>query len=164
MTSDVPAAASLGPKQTGEQERRQVVDLEVGFVPVVRLLRRCKGAARVVHQQIEGLDTLADLFGESADVIEAGEVGHQRLGAHCFGDGTQLVGRAPSHVDRGALGGQRLGGLRADPVTGSGHEDRAAWHRGIIHTESLGQTPTHSVALGRSRRHSWLRGPSTVAV
>ena len=93
-TSERPAAASCRVEQVGEQERREVVDLEVGLVAVGGRPGRGEGAAGVVHQHVERADPLGDLLGQAAYVVEAGEVGDQRLGADGLRDRPQLVERS----------------------------------------------------------------------
>ena len=125
-------------EEVGEQEGREVVDLEVRLVAVGGRPGRGEGAAGVVHQHVQRADPLGDLLGQAAYVVEAGEVGDQGLGADGLRDRPQLVEGASGDVHRRASRRQHACRLGADPVARPGHQDRTARHRLLSHAPSLG--------------------------
>ena len=126
-----------------DELKTQIAQREVNIDELEREKRRWDDPAYVQAQARERFGYL--MPGETSYVVEAGEVGDQRLGADGRGDRAQLVRRAPGDVDRRSPQGQGLGRLGADPVARAGHQDRAALHRQVSHGASLRSTTNRSL-------------------
>jgi hypothetical protein len=117
-------------QQPGEQERRQVVDLEGLLEAVGGLGAVAEDAAGVVGEHVDAGVGGVEVGGELADLVQAGEVGDVVVGADLPGDGTGLVRGATDDDDAMACPVELAGGRGADAVAaGAGDDDGS----GLVH-------------------------------
>ena len=131
-----PRRGEPGAEQVGQQERRQVVDLEVRLVTVVGPARRGEGAAGVVHQHLE-FSTRSATWAARRRTSSSREKSATR--ARCRRPRPPGAASRPSARSRGPSrpGRPAPGRSGPDPVAGPGHQDRAARHRLLAHAASL---------------------------
>ena len=133
--------------------------VEIGREHAAPFLRRHLGGAAavrdagIVDQDGDGAESLFGGVEGARHGGAVGDVGFDRdgLAACCldlFFERLQPVG-APRHQrDRGAIVGQRLGELRAEPARGAGHQRHAAFqveHVGGFHVKRSIHTPRNDM-------------------
>jgi hypothetical protein len=105
-----PGGGQLAEQQPGEQERRQVVDLEGLLEAVGGLGAVAEDTAGVVGEHIDAGIGGVEVGGELADLVQAGEISDVVVGADLPGNGTGLVRGATDDDDAMACPVELAGG------------------------------------------------------